>query len=73
MHVIFIGAAGKICHHGNRTVSDDADARFEANRADKAGDTTERCFDFLFAGEAECADPGELIRFDFIQFVVATQ
>ena len=71
MRVVGIGATGEICHHGHSTVCNNADTRFDADRANKAGDAAQRFFDFVFAGEAEGADACQFAGLDFVEFVIA--
>ena len=73
VHVDLVGATGKVSHHSDRAVGDDADARLDADRTDKARDAAQRLFHFVFAGEAEGADALDFAGFDFIEFVIPAQ
>ena len=73
MGIVCVRATGKVGHHGDRTIGNDANARFDGDRADKAGDAAQRFFNLVFARKAEGADTGNLAGLDFIEFVVATQ
>ena len=73
VHVVFISATGKIGHHGDRAIGNDADARLDANGADKARDAAQGFFDLVFTGEAEGTNAVDLAGLDFIELMVATQ
>ena len=73
VHVHFIGAAGKVGHHGHRAVGDDTDARLDTDRADETGDATQCFLDLVFTREAEGADAFNLAGLDFVELMIAAQ
>ena len=69
---VFIGAADEIAHHASRMVCNYRDVMLVV-RADITGTAAHVGLDFVFGGEAEIAQCGNLVCLDFVQGMIAAQ